>query len=92
MIFHLDYYGIDTPDPEHLLANQHPYLLESMCRFIGADSLAFLSIDGLYEAVAPSEAQPAQPAVHRPPYSPATTPPTSPTSPAAARTPPRRCR
>jgi amidophosphoribosyltransferase len=22
-----------------------------MCRFIGADSLAFLSIDGLYEAV-----------------------------------------
>jgi amidophosphoribosyltransferase len=50
MIFHSDYYGIDTPDPEKLLANQHPDL-ESMCRFIGADSLAFLSIDGLYDAV-----------------------------------------
>ncbi len=50
MIFHSDYYGIDTPDPEHLLANQHADLA-SMCRYIGADSLAFLSIDGLYEAV-----------------------------------------
>ena len=50
MIFHSDYYGIDTPDPENLLANQHPDLA-SMCRFIGADSLQFLSIDGLYDAV-----------------------------------------
>jgi amidophosphoribosyltransferase len=50
MIYHSDYYGIDTPDPEHLLANQHADL-QSMCRYIGADSLAFLSIDGLYEAV-----------------------------------------
>jgi amidophosphoribosyltransferase len=50
MIYHSDYYGIDTPDPEHLLANQHADLA-SMCRYIGADSLAFLSIDGLYDAV-----------------------------------------
>jgi amidophosphoribosyltransferase len=50
MIFHSDYYGIDTPNPENLLANQHADL-DSMCRFIGADSLAFLSIDGLYRAV-----------------------------------------
>ena len=50
MIYHSDYYGIDTPDPEMLLANQHE-TLESMCKFIGADSLEFLSIDGLYEAV-----------------------------------------
>ncbi|MEQ1900192.1 MAG: amidophosphoribosyltransferase [Devosia sp.] len=50
MITHSDYYGIDTPDPENLLANQHKSL-DSMCRFIGADSLQFLSIDGLYEAV-----------------------------------------
>jgi amidophosphoribosyltransferase len=50
MIFHSDYYGIDTPDPENLLANQYESL-EDMCRFIGADSLAFLSIDGLYTAV-----------------------------------------
>ncbi|MHB1109837.1 MAG: amidophosphoribosyltransferase [Devosia sp.] len=50
MITHSDYYGIDTPDPENLLANQHADLA-SMCRFIGADSLQFLSIDGLYQAV-----------------------------------------
>jgi amidophosphoribosyltransferase len=50
MIYHPDYYGIDTPDPDKLLANQYESL-EAMCRFIGADSLAFLSIDGLYQAV-----------------------------------------
>ncbi|WEX87589.1 amidophosphoribosyltransferase [Sinorhizobium garamanticum] len=50
MIFHPDFYGIDTPDRDKLLANQHRDL-ESMCRFIGADSLEFLSIDGLYQAV-----------------------------------------
>jgi amidophosphoribosyltransferase len=50
MITHSDYYGIDTPDPEKLLANQYR-TVEEMCAFIGADSLAFLSIDGLYEAV-----------------------------------------
>jgi amidophosphoribosyltransferase len=50
MITHADYYGIDTPDPDKLLANQYPDI-ESMCRFIGADSLQFLSIDGLYDAV-----------------------------------------
>ncbi|MDB5507221.1 MAG: Amidophosphoribosyltransferase [Devosia sp.] len=50
MITHSDYYGIDTPDPEKLLANQHADV-ESMCRWIGADSLQFLSIGGLYDAV-----------------------------------------
>ena len=50
MIFHSDYYGIDTPDPDKLLANQYADL-DAMCRFIGADSLQFLSIDGLYQAV-----------------------------------------
>ena len=50
MIYYSDYYGIDTPDPEKLLANQYSSL-EAMCKFIGADSLEFLSIDGLYEAV-----------------------------------------
>ena len=60
MIYHSDYYGIDTPDPEHLLANQHADL-DAMCRYIGADSLAFLSIDGLYEAVGGSRRDPARP-------------------------------
>ena len=50
MITHSDYYGIDTPDPDKLLANQYR-TVEEMCRFIGADSLQFLSIDGLYDAV-----------------------------------------
>ncbi|MEQ1771742.1 MAG: amidophosphoribosyltransferase [Devosia sp.] len=50
MITHADYYGIDTPDRDNLLANQHADLA-SMCKFIGADSLQFLSIDGLYQAV-----------------------------------------
>jgi amidophosphoribosyltransferase len=50
MIFHSDYYGIDTPDPENLLANQYDNVA-AMAKFIGADSLEFLSIDGLYEAV-----------------------------------------
>jgi amidophosphoribosyltransferase len=50
MIFHPDYYGIDTPDHDSLLANQYASV-EAMARYIGADSLQFLSIDGLYEAV-----------------------------------------
>jgi amidophosphoribosyltransferase len=48
-ITHSDYYGIDTPERENLLAATHD--LEGMCRFIGADSLAFLSVDGLYRAM-----------------------------------------
>lgn len=49
-IIHSDYYGIDTPDPDKLLANQHPGP-DAMRDFIGADSLEFLSIGGLYDAV-----------------------------------------
>lgn len=50
MITHSDYYGIDTPDPSSLLANQYRDL-DEMRRYIGVDSLQFLSIDGLYDAV-----------------------------------------
>ncbi len=60
MIYYSDYYGIDTPDPEKLLANQYSSL-EAMCKFIGADSLEFLSIDGLYEAVGGEKRNPQQP-------------------------------
>ncbi len=49
-ITHPDFYGIDTPDKDKLLANQHPDP-EEMRAFIGADSLEFLSINGLYDAV-----------------------------------------
>ncbi len=48
-----DFYGIDTPVQEQLLAANNS--LEEMCQFIGADSLAFLSIDGLYRAMGYSD-------------------------------------
>jgi len=44
-----DFYGIDTPETEQLLAANHS--LDDMCAFIGADSLGFLSLDGLYKAM-----------------------------------------
>src|SRR4029077_5653330 len=40
-IMYSDYYGIDTPERDKLLAATHD--LEGMRKFIGADSLAFLS-------------------------------------------------
>ncbi|HEY0300386.1 MAG TPA: amidophosphoribosyltransferase [Rhizomicrobium sp.] len=48
-ITHPDFYGIDTPYAEKLLAATMD--LESMRKFIGADSLAFLSVDGIYRAM-----------------------------------------
>ncbi len=48
-IAHPDYYGIDTPERDKLLAATHS--LEEMRAYIGADSLAFLSVDGIYRAV-----------------------------------------
>jgi len=46
---HSCFYGVDTPERSKLLAAQHD--LESMARIIGVDSLAFVSIDGLYRAM-----------------------------------------
>jgi amidophosphoribosyltransferase len=46
---HSCYYGVDTPERHKLLAAQHT--LDEMARLIGVDSLAFLSMDGLYRAV-----------------------------------------
>jgi amidophosphoribosyltransferase len=43
-----DYYGIDTPEQKALLASSHT--LEEMRKFIGVDSLAFVSVDGIYKA------------------------------------------
>ena len=48
-IKHPDFYGIDTPVQDQLLAAKNS--LEEMCQFIGADSLAFLTVDGLYKAM-----------------------------------------
>ncbi|MBM3526101.1 MAG: amidophosphoribosyltransferase, partial [Alphaproteobacteria bacterium] len=46
---HPCFYGIDTPQREKLLAYQ--YDVAGMARFIGVDSLAFITIDGLYRAM-----------------------------------------
>ena len=43
------FYGVDTPDRDQLLAAQNN--LEEMAKIIGVDSLAFLSMDGLYRAM-----------------------------------------
>ena len=43
------FYGVDTPDKSNLLAAN--YTVAEMCRFIGADSLHFISINGLYRAL-----------------------------------------
>ncbi|MDC0147430.1 amidophosphoribosyltransferase [Alphaproteobacteria bacterium] len=48
-ITHPDFYGIDTPSQDQLLAANNT--LEEMRDYIGADSLAFLSVDGLYQAM-----------------------------------------
>ncbi|MDX1948956.1 MAG: amidophosphoribosyltransferase, partial [Rickettsiales bacterium] len=44
------FFGIDTPSKDKLLASQMNN--EEICKFINADSLAYLSLDSLYKAVA----------------------------------------
>ena len=46
---HSCFYGIDTPERAQLLAAQHD--LDAMAKLIGVDSLAFISLDGLYRAL-----------------------------------------
>jgi amidophosphoribosyltransferase len=58
-ITHSDYYGIDTPERDKLLAATHD--LEGMRKFIGADSLAFLSVEGIYRAMGCEMRDPARP-------------------------------
>ncbi len=58
-ITHPDYYGIDTPDRDGLLASNHS--LEEMRKLIGADTLAFLSVDGIYRAMGEPGRDPLRP-------------------------------
>jgi amidophosphoribosyltransferase len=58
-ITHPDYYGIDTPERDKLLASNHS--VEEMREIIGADSLAFLSVDGIYRAMGEKARDPARP-------------------------------
>jgi amidophosphoribosyltransferase len=43
------FYGVDTPEKKNLLAAN--YTVDEMARLIGADSLNFISINGLYRAM-----------------------------------------
>ena len=43
------FYGIDTPTKEELIASSKS--VEEIRRFIGADSLSYMTLDGLYRAV-----------------------------------------
>jgi amidophosphoribosyltransferase len=58
-ITHPDYYGIDTPERDKLLAANHD--LEGMRQFIGADTLAFLSVGGIYRAMGEQGRNPLHP-------------------------------
>ncbi len=53
------FYGIDTPQRDELLASR--YDVAGMAEYIGSDSLAFVTLDGLYRAVGQSERNPERP-------------------------------
>ncbi|GBD43137.1 Amidophosphoribosyltransferase [bacterium HR40] len=57
---HSCFYGVDTPERDKLLAARHS--VAEMARLIGVDSLAFLSLDGLYRAVGEPGRDPLRPA------------------------------
>ena len=54
-----DFYGIDMPERDKLLAATKS--LEEMARFLEVDSLGFLSVEGLYEALGGGPRDPANP-------------------------------
>ena len=56
---HSCFYGIDTPEQNKLLAYSHS--VQEMAALIGVDSLAFISIDGLYRALGKDGRDPAAP-------------------------------
>ena len=56
---HSCFYGIDTPERGKLLAARHD--VAEMGKLIGADSLAFVSLDGLYRALGKSARDAARP-------------------------------
>ncbi|MFZ5791774.1 MAG: amidophosphoribosyltransferase [Pseudomonadota bacterium] len=56
---HSCFYGIDTPHREKLLAAKHD--VAQMAKIIGVDSLAFVSIEGLYRAMGEKGRNPDRP-------------------------------
>ena len=58
-IMHPDFYGIDMPDRDKLMAANHS--LEEMRSMLEVDSLGFLSVEGLYWAMGAGPRDPARP-------------------------------
>ena len=56
---HSCFYGVDTPERHELLAAQQS--IDEMAKTIGVDSLAFISMDGLYRAMGFDKRSPAMP-------------------------------
>ena len=56
---HSCFYGVDTPERSKLLAARHD--IAEMARIIGVDSLAFVSLAGLYRATGTAERDPNAP-------------------------------
>jgi amidophosphoribosyltransferase len=56
---HPCFYGVDTPSRDHLIAAQMS--VDEIAAEIGADSLSFISVDGLYRAIADAKRQPDAP-------------------------------
>jgi amidophosphoribosyltransferase len=56
---HSCYYGVDTPERDKLLASR--FDVASMAKYIGVDSLAFVTIDGLYRAMGETGRRPEAP-------------------------------
>ena len=54
-----DFYGIDMPDRDKLLAANHS--VEEIARILEVDSMGFLSVDGLYWAMESEPRNPAEP-------------------------------
>jgi amidophosphoribosyltransferase len=50
------YYGVDTPSKEELIASHQT--VDEICSFIGADSLGYLSLEGMLEACGADDDQP----------------------------------
>ena len=46
---HSCYYGVDTPDRDDLIASRMS--VDEICSYIGADSLGYLSIEGMLESI-----------------------------------------
>ena len=53
------FYGVDTPEKDKLMAAR--YSMEEMAKIIGVDSLAFVSMDGMYRAVGEAKRDNVQP-------------------------------